>query len=244
MSGWNPSCTNQITCGWTARTNSAAAKPWRRRSKIGVASAVGQCGQEQRNQQEHRPVLGQHGCRRGQPGKGRPADVPRVERAHEGPGGERPQRDQRGVVIELEAEEVVERNHRKQERHRGALVAVEPFAREQEGEVEARPEHEPGQQVVRPVGKREEREPARHQPDGERRMLRIAERQLARPHHDFRCVGVEVLRRFGDDGVERPYQRIDDGEPHHRAMTPCRIAERVNEALDRRKQAVGKHDRD
>ena len=181
--------------------------PRRRRSEISGAPLVEQRRDAEPQQQEHRPVFAEHRGRCEQTRERGPAHAPLFIGAQEAERGRRPQRQQDGVGVELQRVEIEERNERHQHQGQRALLAVEIVAGEFPDDPErcARDRHR--QQVERPVGDRKHREPRRDQPRRKRRVLRIAERKLARPRQHLDHVGVQVLARFRQHPIERPDRR-------------------------------------
>ena len=152
----------------------------------------------------------------------------RVERAQHRPHGERPERNQDRVLVELQPEEIVERDDRQQERHRGELLAGQPFGGELDRQIDADRDGRDREQDVGPVGEREDLEPDPEDPGEQRRMLRVAERRLARPHDHLGHVGIEVLARLRDHAVDEPERAIAEREDERGAAA----ARRVGKALD------------
>ena len=212
--------------------------PRRRRSEISGAPLVEQRRNAEPQQQEHRPVFAEHRARREQTSERGPAHAPLFIGAQEAERGRRPQRQQDGVGVELQRVEIEERDERHQHQGQCALLAVEIVAGEFPDDPErcARDRHR--QQVERPVGDRKHREPRRDEPRRKRRVLRIAERKLARPCQHLDHVGVQVLARLRQHRVERPDRHIGDECDDRRPLAPGRIAQRREQALGGRGQSV------
>ena len=130
---------------------------------------------------------------RGSAGQHGVADVPAFERLHEGPCRQGPKRNQDGILIPLQPDEIVERDQRQQEWGHGPLLAFKPQPGQQKRKVETDPEIEPGQQIISPVGGREDREPAGQYPARKRRVLRITPSEIAGPHRHLAEIGVDAL---------------------------------------------------
>ncbi len=149
---------------------------------------------------------------------------------NEGQDGERPQRHQCRVLVELEAEEIVERNERQEERYRRALRAVDPLPRQLEREINSGRDGEHCKHDVRPIGLRKQHEPAANDPGKKRRVLWIAKCGLMGPNHHFRHVGIDVLAGLGDDAVGRPNHGVKQNKAEDGRPAPRWIAQHVDES--------------
>src|SRR4051812_39750746 len=158
------------------------------------------------------------------------------ERQDEGPGRERPERDQDRVLVELQTEKIVKWQQRQQERRGNLLLTLKPKARKQERDIEPDAEIEPGQQIIGPIREWKDREPTGQDQSRERRMLREAPVEIARPDYHLAEIGVDALARLGDDGIERPHRRIDERRGQGDAMATQRIAQRLDETPEHPEQ--------
>ncbi len=207
--------------------------PWRGGTEIAAPLGMRERGERQRHDEKRRPVFRQHRGGGGQSGKRRPAEMARVERAQHRPHGERPERDQYRVLIEFQPEEIVERDDGEQERHSRELLAREPFGAKFDRQKNPRRHRDDREQDVGPVGEREDLEPCPQNVGEQRRVLRVAERKLARPHHHFAHVGIEVLARLRDHAVDEPERAVGQHECERGAPPPRRIGEPVDDAQQR-----------
>ena len=100
--------------------------------------------------------------------------------------------------------EIEERHQREQREPQHALFAVEKPRAEPPGDPQREADINHREQVVGPVGGGKNGKPRAHHRHRERRMLGIAERQLAPQRELLGHVGVDVPAALGDDAVKRP----------------------------------------
>jgi hypothetical protein len=133
----------------------------------------------------------------------------------------------------------VEERHQGEEGERDdALVAVEEARREPPSDPQRKAGIRHRQQVIGPIADGEDGEPRPHHHRRERRMFRVAQRQLAREGELLGHVGVDVLTGLGQRAVERPERHIAQENGDHRALAPRGIAERSEQPLDQREAAA------
>ena len=205
--------------------------PWRGRAEIGIAPGIGQRRDAEAEKQHRRPVLAVDRSRRQHAGKRRIQYVARLERAQEEQRGPCPERQQHGVLVELQGVKVEERHQREQRQPDHPLLAVEIPLRQppRDPQRERRGRHR--EQVIGPVGDGKDREPGRHHHRHQRRMLGMAEREFLPERVLLGHVVVDVLAALGDDGVNRPQDDVRDQDDDDRSLAPRRVGERGREPL-------------
>ena len=134
---------------------------------------------------------------------------------------------------------IEERHEHEQQQRQCALLGVEVIARQLPSDPKRNRRDRHGEQIERPVGSGENCEPARGQPGRQRRMLGIAESKLARPCEHFGHIDMYVLARLREHGIERPDRDIGQQHDDDRALTPCRVAQRSNQAIGGDEQSAG-----
>src|SRR4029077_15640847 len=118
------------------------------------------------------------------------------------------------------------------------------FRAQLDGEKNPRRYDHDREQQIGPVGKREDLEPRPQDIGEQRRVLRVAEPKLARPHNHFAHVGVDVLTRLRDHAIGEPQRRVAENERERGAPPPRRIGKPVDDAQERAVEGVrnaGKH---
>jgi hypothetical protein len=128
--------------------------------------------------------------------------------------------------------EIEKRHQSEQGQPNGALFGIEKARRHEPGDPERKSRIRHGEQVVGPVRCRKDREPGPHDQHRQRRMLRVAPRQLTAEDELLGHVGVDVLAALGNDGVEGPGRDIAEEDRGSGALAPRGVAERIEKALD------------
>ncbi len=174
-----------------------------------------QRGECKARDQEDRVVFSDHGERRGASNRNRPDSGPGLERTQKTPCGERPGREQHGVGVEALGVELIGRRQHQEQQHQDALVPGHELPRDaiDEDQRKARVHHR--HQLQRPVAEREDGGPAGSDPAHQRRMLVIAEGEIASQRPGLERIGMQAAAGIGDGEIQRPDHNEARNEKRH-----------------------------
>ena len=129
--------------------------------------------------------------------------------------------------------EIKKWNEREQRERDQAFFSAEVIRKELPGDPQRQRRCQYRQQIVGPVGDRKYCKPTANDDGGKRRMFGKAESKIARPGDQLGHVRMQILVALGDDAVKRPYQEITAQYGEHRAVSPHRIVDRVDQTVKR-----------
>src|ERR1700674_3216323 len=122
---------------------------------------------------------------------------------------------------------IEERDEREQQKPGGAFLALEITPEEPPRDPKRQSRKRNRQEVIGPIGEWKDQEPQLDDEGSERRMMRVAPRQLARHAGELGHVVVQILARLGENAVERPDDGVGEQEPNHGALAAARICKRI-----------------
>ena len=209
-------------------------RPRRRRADVVAPTRMRERAGRKAEDEERRPVFGQHGDRGAHARQGACEQRARGIRAQEQIGRAGPHRDQQRVGIELERLQVENRREGEQHQRERALFSRDEPGRDQPDEPQRDRDAGRCKQIIGPVGARKDREPRGGDPGGKRRMLGIAVGKLGRPGEHLAHVEVDALGRFGDERVAPPQQRVNRQQGGGAARAATRVGERIDHPREQR----------